>query len=307
MESQRKSEGEKQTNAYVFIGDRDGATIKGELIAVPKGKRKASGSLTLNVRENGTLSGESDFRYFKDVFLRPLRATGEADAGSPSGETTVANLPDLPSWIELSENPYLIVDFGSPSDGQPRITLPVDFLPDYLPTKDGTPVIPDNFCGLNVRKADAFFWQTRINEVVNGFPYNSAEDVYKLGDDAFLGGIEFTGPIGQCADENEPWQFFYPLTQTGESPTPDLKLIIQMRSESEIRFLNFNVRAGEPLEAYELFSEETLETMKRIAEEVMKSLEIDNGYCSIDSYVKKVCEETPSACPVSNDFESPCP
>jgi hypothetical protein len=47
------------------------------------------------------------------------------------------------------------------------------------------------------------------------------------------------------------------------------------------------------------------ESIEAIAE-AFESLEVDNGYCSIDEYVQKVCEESPSSCPVSENFVSPC-
>jgi hypothetical protein len=62
---------------------------------------------------------------------------------------------------------------------------------------------------------------------------------------------------------------------------------------------------GEPLDARELFSDEVFESIEAIAE-AFESLEVDNGYCSIDEYVQKVCEESPSSCPVSENFVSPC-
>ena len=55
----------------------------------------------------------------------------------------------------------------------------------------------------------------------------------------------------------------------------------------------------------ELFSDEVFETIEAIAE-AFESLEVDNGYCSIDEYVQEVCDESPAACPVSDNFVSPC-
>ncbi len=247
-----------------------------------------------------------------EIFRVATTSPPPGGGSGPNGNASVEDLPDLPAWIQLSGDARLIVDFGSTIDGNPRVTLPVDFLPDFLPTKNGEQVIPDNFCGFNVRKADSFFWQTQANQVVTDFPYNAVEEVSDLGSDAFLGGLEFTGPIGQCAGENEPWQFFQPLTQTGgDSPTPNLKLVVQLTQGSEIEFLNFNIHAGEPLDARELFSDEVFKKIEAIAE-AFESLGEDNGYCSIDNYVQKICKEEEEgdapvgSCPVSDDFSSPC-
>ena len=211
----------------------------------------------------------------------------------------MADLPDLPRWIDVSGGDDLVLDFGVIIDGHPRLTLPtstnvgpLDYLPDYLPRdEDGNLVIPDNFCGINVRRASSFQWQ-KDGETVTDFPYNRVDDVAALpGEHDFLGGIDFTGPIGACAEANEPWQFFQPLTQHGgDSPVPGMRLVIEMGPGSELEFLNFNFHPGEALNAHELFGEDISEKIKAIAE-VFEAFELDNGYCSIDNYVQKVCEE----------------
>ena len=160
--------------------------------------------------------------------------------GNPGNPDTTGN-NSLPPWIQLSGNPYLIVDFGTFIEEQPVITIPADFLPLLPYNTDGSPKIPDDFCGFKVRRADAVFWQRQDGEVVTDFPYNTVEDVSDLDNEFFLGGIQFTGPIGQCTEDNNPWQFAFPITQTsGDSPTSGLKLVIQMRSDSELEFLNSN-------------------------------------------------------------------
>ena len=238
----------------------------------------------------------------------------------PSGGPSVADLPDLPRWIDVSGGDDLVLDFGVTIDGQPRLTLPtstnvgpLDYLPDYLPRdEDGNLVIPDNFCGINVRRASSFQWQ-KDGETVTDFPYNRVDDVAALpGEHDFLGGIDFTGPIGACAEANEPWQFFQPLTQHGgDSPVPGMRLVIEMGPGSELEFLNFNFHPGEALNAHELFGEDISEKIKAIAE-AFEAFELDNGYCSIDNYVQKVCEEEEEgeapvgSCPVGGDFASPC-
>lgn len=224
------------------------------------------------------------------------------------GGPTTADLPPLPNWIRLTDARRVVVDFNTIVDGHPELTLPVDLLPDYLPTNEsGGPVIPDNFCGLRMIDADAVLWFTQDNAIDTNFPFNHIESFNTQELEPFaLGGIDFTGPIGGCAAANEPWQFFFPITQNSTGgPPPARTLVVEMPTGS-IEFLNFNIHVGEPLDARELFSDEVFERMKQIAEDFVESTEIDNGYCSIDAYVMKVCEESPSACPVGDDFRSPC-
>lgn len=164
---------------------------------------------------------------------------GNPNPGNPNPGNPNPGNDSLPPWIQLSGNPYLIVDFDTIIAEEPLITIPVDFLPSLPLDDDGAPQIPDDFCGFRVRRADAIFWESPDGEVVNDSPYNTVEDVSELDNEFFLGGIQFTGPIGQCADANDPWKFNFPITQnSGDSPTPGLRLVIQMRSDSELEFLN---------------------------------------------------------------------
>lgn len=238
------------------------------------------------------------------------------DGNGSGGSGESGKLSGNPRWLRLSGNPFLIIDFGLIIDGQPQVTLPVDYLPDYLPIQDGEIIVPDNFCGFNIRKADAFFWQNQNNQVVTRFPYNAVESVASLGSNDFLGGIQFTGPIGKCAGKDDPWQFFQPLTQTGkDSPIPGLKLVFQLSQGSEIRFLNFNIRPKDPsnskknlLKVEDLFSDKEFDKMEKMLKAFLKSTKIDKGYCSIDKYLRKICEKDSSSkkCLVSDDFVSPC-
>ena len=54
--------------------------------------------------------------------------------------------------------------------------------------------------------------------------------------------LSFTGAIGQCEEDNDPWQFNYPLTEnSGDSPLANMKLIIEgVDSGSTIEFLDAN-------------------------------------------------------------------
>lgn len=256
------------------------------------------------------LTGQGKRLADLEIFKVTTTSTPPDDPNGSGGAST-NDLPDLPRWIELSGSSRVIIDFGLIIDNHRRVTLPVDFLPEFLPLKNGQQVIPDNFCGLRIIQADSFFWHTQDNQVFDQFPYNNVPDVSSLGDNAFLGGIDFTGPMGACLNFQDNFHFPFPLTQTGESPVAGLKLIFQLASGSRIEFLNFNVHAGEALNAHELYSDKVFKKLKNIAE-LFESQAVDNGYCSIDNYVQKVCSQEQmgkapiGSCPVSDDFSSPC-
>lgn len=207
------------------------------------------------------------------------------------------------------------VDFNTIIDGQPLITLPLRMLPEYLPSNENGLVFPDNFCGLRILKPSEVIWLTPEGNVDTNFPYVNVES---FNDGDFLGGIEFTGPIGACKGANEPFRFWSPITLNSEGgPPPPRTLIIELPTGS-IEFLNFNVQPepfespAESLDAFELYSADLSESLSNIAK-FFEKWEIDNGYCGIDAYVQELCKPpdhpepvSVGRCPVSADFQSPC-
>ena len=222
---------------------------------------------------------------------------------------TVAGLPSLPPWLNITHHEFrVVVDFTTMIDNHPRMSLPYELLPNYLPLDaNGDYVIPNNFCGLRIKHPDEVIWETGQGQLETNFPYLHITS-WDTGDlqTWYQAGIELTGPIGACAEENKPWQFKYPITSNSTGgPPPARRLTIQVAG-SALEFLNSNIHPEAPLDAKELFSDDVFEVMKKAAEAFEKDMEIDNGYCSIDAYVKEVCAEDPHACPVSADFSSPC-
>jgi hypothetical protein len=222
----------------------------------------------------------------------------------------------LPSYVRLSNDARLVVDFSTAIDDPPRITIPVQFLP-LLPTDaTGEIIFPDNFCGIRVRKASRFVF-LKNGKQFDQFPFNNVPEnssvVKMFGDDFYLGGIDFTGPIGACASTSENWRFFFPFTQSNEAggpPEAQVTLVIEMEQGSEIEFLNFLQVKRESLSSYEIFKDQTEEKMKKI-EELLAILEVDSSYCGIDRFVRKMCEEAkqegkPGECLIAEDFETPC-
>ena len=196
-----------------------------------------------------------------EIFLTSGSSTppGEVDPEEPDGEPevpdqTTVDLGNLPGWLDISTNEqYIVVDFSTFIDGQPRMTIPMGVLPPSAFNNDGTMEIPIDFCGLKIHEADAFTWQDG-EEIIETEPYNQSNNVIDdYGPEYYFQtgqGLQFTGAIGQCATENNPWQFNYPLTKDsgqGDNTLNDLQLIIEVnpgpfeiQDGSEVEFLYSN-------------------------------------------------------------------
>lgn len=77
VESQFRS-GKRPKAAFVFFGKWTGADRRfatGELIAMPKGQRRASGQFSLGFLEDRSLSGQSDFAHLQAVLAAPMIQT----------------------------------------------------------------------------------------------------------------------------------------------------------------------------------------------------------------------------------------
>ncbi len=248
------------------------------------------------------------------------------DPQNPTGSgATDAGLPDLPVWIQLSGNPQIVIDFGVMTETEsghevPLLTIPTkpsSALPDFLPTKNDQQdiVLPDTFCGMRIINLGGFSWQVG-EEIIDTDPFNHVPDVEDInlhpdfGNQNFLlNGIEFSGPIGGCEGSNHGWDFPHPITQTGPfEPLPNMKLILELTSNSRIQFIEHQPPEGEVIDAHELFSDEVFHHMEEMLLKFQLNTTIDNGYCGIDRYLKKICEEEGQnhpKCLVGEDFD-PC-
>ena len=196
-----------------------------------------------------------------------------------------------------------IVDFSRVIDGNPTITLPAPLLT-TLPTYDGEVLFPDNFCGMKIIAPSRFIWLDKQNKAVKQHPYNyvpessSVNQMY--GDNYYLGGIQFTGPIGACNKNGSgSFDFPFPLTKEGKNPLPNLKLVIELESGSQIKFLNYDIDNKKPLTADKLFKEKPL---KKIMDTIKKQLNDVNSNSkkrleNYDKFVEEVCENSPQKCP----------
>ncbi len=238
----------------------------------------------------------------------PADPRPDPDPGSGEPPTT-ADLPtDPPPGIELVSGNILRVDFTLDDAGEVAVELPRAHLADWLPSHEGEVILPDAFCGFNIARAGRFFWQVPGDDAVDDFPFNSVEDVSgELGPDFFLGGIEFTGPIGACAGTQTEWQLDFPFTQGGAAfePLPNMRLVIQLDPDGEIRFREHGAPEGEMMDVGELFSDDVFEQLEAIMEAFAETGE-DNGYCEgVQGYMVEVCDQNPGLCPVNPDEGPP--
>ncbi len=242
----------------------------------------------------------------KGLRLIDLEAFQPTSSPSGSGSSPSSeSFPTTPNYIKLtsgnlgSQNYRIVVDFSRIIDGKPEITLPTRFL-SLLPTYDGKVIFPDNFCGLKIIKPSRFLWLDKGNKVVDQHPYSyvpessSVNQMY--GDNYYLGGIDFTGPIGACSNGSGNWNFPFPLTKEGTNPFPNLKLVIELESNSQITFLNYNI-SKKPLKADKIFKEISF---NKIIKAILSQFEESNSKKRLDNFeefVEEVCETSPDKCP----------
>ena len=260
-----------------------------------------------NFKTFGLAHAQDGFRtHDMEMFVVGSPDSGDDDPPSPSGPgATGSSLPDLPPWIQLSNNLNVVIDFGvmiETEDGHevPLMTIPISALPSYLPRKNDEQdiVFPDTFCGMNIKNLGSISWQVGA-DIIDTHPFNHVPDVAQInlnpdfGNQNFLlGGIEFSGPIGGCEGSNHGWDFPHPITQTGPfAPLPKMKLVLGLMANSQIRFIEHQPPEGEMLDAHELFSDEVFHHMQEMLHDFLLNSEIDNGYCGIDQYLEEICEE----------------
>ena len=193
------------------------------------------------------------------------------------------------------------------------IELPLSWLPDYLPMKDGEPVLPDTFCALNIRRADSIFWQVPGDSAVVSPPFIATPNVSALGSEFFLGGVVFECAFGSCSGTQTEWVFNFPFT-TGEIPfgpametvQPNLSLVIEgqgsaLAGGTEISFKASGAPEGEVLEADELFEDDSLEALEALLEAFEDLFEEGGNVASYGqtagNFWGEFCEVSPISCP----------
>jgi len=243
--------------------------------------------------------GKDQFDFMmdkKDVEIDPGN-------GGDNGNVTPGDFPQLPAHIDLSygtlgsQNYRIVVDFTTIIDEKPRITIPVQFLP-TLPFYEDEVILPNNFCGMRIKKPSRFIWETGDGQLVNSDPYNyvpengpnsSVQNMF--GNSYYFDGIHFSGPIGACSTSNENWHFPFPFTDTGNLTNQPLRLTIELEGDSEIEFLNHTLlNPEEPLGADELFEDVDFNELIEFFNETF--------YEGFQPWIDAVCDENPAECPL---------
>jgi ligand-binding SRPBCC domain-containing protein len=149
----------------------------------------------------------------------------------------------------------IIVDVAGTQAGRVEIDVHPLFLPPLV-YEDDVLVIPHNFCGIRIRKAGEFLWLNASGQLVEAENHG---DVLEMGEEYYLGGIEFTGPINSC-QQNHPWYFPIPLSFGGNGPQFGAqRLVIQLNDLTDpIEFID---RAREPLNLKDLYDWEKFQDL----------------------------------------------
>ncbi|MHA7055685.1 hypothetical protein ACWGOQ_0000590 [Aquimarina sp. M1] len=264
---------------------------------------KTSTNTSFRLRVKNAM-GKDQFDFMMDQEDVVIDDGNDGDGGNGGGSVTPEDFPQLPSHIELSygtlgnQNYRIVVDFTTIIDEKPRITLPVQFLP-TLPFYEDEVIIPNNFCGMRIKKPSRFIWETQDGQLVQTDPYNYVPEngpnssvLNLFGQDIYGDGIEFTGPIGPCSDSNENWAFPFPFTDTGSLDNQQLRLTIELEGDSEIEFLNYTIHQPEPLEAHELFEDVDFNELIEFFNETF--------YDGFEQWVDSVCQANPDDCPLQD-------
>ena len=226
------------------------------------------------------------------------RPSGPNSPSTPNQES-IESLFELPSNVEITGNDYYMqIDFSGHGDKKPKISIP-KYLVEYLPGYEGKVIFPDKICGFRVELADHYIWldeQNRVlegSEYYNNVPESSSLLTYEDGQysDFYYEGLEFVGPMGPCKKGDYPWQFKFPLTQSGslDPSYPNAKLLIYVVGAR----LNFLDSASSPKFKYKYPKFYKKDTLKKMIEFWNSFGKEDAKYPSI---MEDICKEEPDLC-----------
>jgi hypothetical protein len=207
--------------------------------------------------------------------------------------------PENAAHVTFSDGFILRLEFTQIDDQPFTLTLPHAALPDWLPRDaEGTPILPDAHCGLRIRRADSIFWQVPGDPAVTSGIFNAVEDVSDLGSELFLGGVHFAGPIGACTGTQKKWAFPSPFTsQTPFEPLPNMSLVVQLDSSSEIDFIKDTGPSPKPIDVDKLFKDDTKKMLKdhvKFWNALMKAGGDVSDYCTtVGPFWKRLCQQFP--------------
>ena len=275
--------------------------------SVAPGNVRVQSGATLRIPNNSSLGidfSDSHLRIVKDAKvlieqggkIRTAVNTG-INPGS-GGDSSFEGFPPLPSYIQLSSNESLEVDFSAVNEAGFRLTIPTRFLPLLPQDADGEIIFPDNFCALRVTKPSRFLWLDEQGNIVDDELFTSIPEdssVQEVFETDYFDGIAFSGPIGSCAGGQTPWHFPAPLSQTDEgmtAPERNLHLVIEIVSlDASIEFLAGEVGSGSiSLDSFELFSGEVFSKFKDIVDDYVFN-DLDSGYIGVLEFLQRICDE----------------
>ncbi|PSB20495.1 hypothetical protein C7B61_07325 [filamentous cyanobacterium CCP1] len=180
----------------------------------------------------------------------------------------------------------IIVHVAGTQAGKVEIDVHPMFLPPLV-HEDNALIIPHHFCGLRIRKAGEFLWLDESGKLVEAENHGS---VLKLGEEFYLGGIEFTGPINTCK-QNHPWHFPTPLSFGGNGPQFGVtRLVIQLDGETEpIEFID---RARKPINLKDLYDWEKFQDFEDKFEALRDPCQVHpfKDFCDWDEFEKWAVE-----------------
>jgi len=249
----------------------------------------------------GAYFAEAQDRFNDDQRTRDFelfRVTQQPPGPDPIPDV-LPPFPATPAHIEFTDGFILRLEFTQIDDQLFTLTLPLDALPDWLPRDtEGTPLLPDTHCGLTIRKAQSLFWQVPGDPEVDSGIFNAVPDVSDLGSEPFLGGVHFAGPIGGCAGTQKKWAFPSPFTSdTPFEPLPNMSLVVQLDSFSEIDFIKDTGVEPKPIDVDKLFKDDSKKVLKdhvKFWHAVFKEGQDVSDYCTtVSPFWKRLCQQFP--------------
>jgi hypothetical protein len=256
-----------------------------------------------------------------EIFIKKTEPAGcDEDPGpgpGPGGPnpTDPGEIPDppspaVPSYIELVGGNIFRIDWSVIIDDMPRIQIPVDYLPDFLPVVDGEIVLPtEGVCGFNLIKASSAFWQVPGDPDFEQQPFIALPDVQDAEEFSYLDGIKLWGPIFGCEGTNQQWNFPFPLTTQGPfnpQNVQNLSLVIQLDpptsnpdSSPRIEFIQPSPD-GETVDAWEMWDEDWMDELLEMTALLEEIAALNGEYCGISTLIAEICLQQPDLCPAEN-------
>lgn len=235
----------------------------------------------------------------RDFELFPVSTPTGGGGGESTDPDNPPALPDNPNHVSFTDTLKLRIQFTQIDDELFQIELPLSALPDWLPqSEDGTPVLPDDYCGLLVIEADSISWQVGGVSPFTNNVFNSVPSVPALGDDFFLGGVQFSGPMGGCTGTQKKWSFPHPFTTDPVfDPLPNMSLVIELRQGSEIAFIKDTGPSPKKIDVDKLFKDNSKKKLKdqiKFWNDLLKEGQSIDKYCeSVGKYWNVLCTQFP--------------